>query len=264
MNRITTVPFAASLLAALFALAAPQPAAAADTDSLHAPFDRLLAAHVKGGVVDYAGFAADGAKLDAYLSALARTDPGKLAREAKLAFWINAYNAFTVKLILNHYPGLESIRDIPRGERWKWEGWTVNGETISLDKIEHEVLRPMGDPRVHFAVNCASFSCPLLAAQAYTAAKVDSQLDAATARFLADEERGMRFGDEKGRFGGVEHVVYLSEIFHWFEGDFRDAAGSRIDFIIPHSTGKAREYLEKNRYDLNIEKLNYNWSLNGS
>lgn len=250
-----------AVLAILVSL--PAPASAADPGDMHTPFHAILQEYVHGGVTDYAGIAGSGAELDAYLEILAETDPEPFGREEKLAFWINTYNAFTIKLILNHYPGVESIRDIPRGDRWKWRGWIVNGEGVSLDEIEHKILRPMGDPRIHFAINCASYSCPLLANESYTAAAIDSQLEAATTLFLADSTRGLRIADEKGTFGGTNHVAYLSEIFHWFESDFNDAAGSRLDFIIPYTDGMTRDFLKKYRYDLKVKKLKYNWSLNG-
>ncbi len=234
----------------------------ADSGEMHHPFDSLLKKYVQNGATDYAGFAGDRVELDHYLEILAGTDPSQFDRQEKLAFWLNAYNAFTIKLILNHYPGLESIRDIPRGDRWKWTGWVVNGAKVSLDEIEHKILRPMGDPRIHFAINCASYSCPPLAGEAYEAETVDSQLEDAASIFLADSTRGLRIADEKGNFGGTNHVVYLSEIFHWFESDFKDAAGTRIDFIIPHTDGKVRQFLTEHRYDLKVKKLKYNWSLN--
>ncbi len=250
----------------LFALAAlllfPPGTCSAD-ERLHSLFDGLLKKYVRGGEVSYAGFKEDEATFDAYLDILARTDPDTLDRNGKFAFWINAYNAFTIKLILGRYPGIESIRDIPRGDRWRWKGWVVNGKKLSLDTIEHKILRPMGDARIHFAIVCASKSCPDLVPDAYSADSLDAQLDAAARRFLADETKGLRVADEKGRFGGVNHTAYISEIFHWFEDDFKKSAGSRIDFIIPRAPEDAKRFLKKNRYDLKVKKLDYDWSLNG-
>jgi len=227
---------------------------------LHATFDALVGEHVVGGLVDYAALAEDRAELKDYLATLADTDPDALGRDARMALWINAYNAFTLELILREYPDIESIKDIPRGRRWKGELWTVGGERYSLDQIEHEILRPMGDARIHFAVNCASLSCPDLREEAYVGPRLDEQLDDAGRRFLADTSKGLRYGDEKGFFG-TDHVVRLSKIFDWFEEDF-ETNGSVIDFVLRFAPDDAAAYVRRHRDDLDIEYLDYDWSLN--
>lgn len=227
---------------------------------IHAAFDALLARHVHGDVVDYAGLGADRAALQDYLATLARTDPDALDRAGRMALWINAYNAFTLELVLRELPGLESIKDIPSGRRWEGRLWDVGGTRYSLDQIEHEILRPMGDARVHFAINCASQSCPALADEAYLPQTLDSQLDAAGRAFLADPERGLRFGDERGLFG-TSHVLRLSRIFDWFEDDF-ERDGTRLDFVLRFAPERAVAYVREHRDDLDVEFLDYDWSLN--
>lgn len=236
--------------------------ASAATAELHDPFDELLVKHVTIGAVDYAGLQKDEAPLDAYLATLAKTDIEKLTANEQKAFWINAYNAFTIKLILNHYPGVESIKDIPRGDRWNWEGWVVGGEKQSLDAIEHEFLRPLGDPRIHFAINCASFSCPDLLAEAYRAETLDDQLDRASRDFFASEEKGLRYGMSSGFLSGESPAVHTSEILFWFKKDFEREDSDRIDFLLRYAPKPAQIFIEEHRDALKLKKLDYDWSLN--
>ncbi len=233
-------------------------------ESLHAPFDELLQKHVADGIVDYNGWKNDEIALDGYLSRLSAVDPTTLNRDERFAFWINAYNAFTIKLILNHYPEIKSIKDISSGKRWKWEGWNVNGELVSLDAMEHKILRPMGDPRIHFAIVCASFSCPDLASEAYVAERLDEQLTAATRRFLANEEKGLALRSEKGMFGGMKSNLYLSPIFHWFSGDFENKEMTRLEFVGRYAPPEIASKIKADEKSLKIKKLDYDWNLNGS
>lgn len=243
--------------------AAPAPSAAAGVDPLHAPFDVLLARHVRGGRVDYDGLAGDTEALDAYLAALAAVDDGPLDRAQTLALWINAYNAATLRLILDHRaqdPELASIKDIPRGRRWLARRWTVAGRRVSLDAIEHEILRPLGEPRIHMAINCASHSCPDLAGEAYHAPRLDAQLDAATRRFLADRSKGARTVVDEGFFG-TDHELHVSALFDWFEEDF-EAGGGVVAFVRRYGPADTVAFIERHRDDLDLEHLDYDWSLN--
>jgi uncharacterized membrane protein YdjX (TVP38/TMEM64 family) len=141
----------------------------------HSLFDAVLSAHVReGGFVDYQALRADPGQLDAYLQALARADFGALGRDEKLALLVNAYNAFTLRLILDHWP-VDSIRDIPAKERWKDARWRIGSRRLSLDAIEHEEIRPrFEEPRIHFALVCAAVSCPPLRHEAYVGASRSS------------------------------------------------------------------------------------------
>ena len=202
---------------------------------LHAPFDELLGKYVTDGRVDYKGFKESEKELDVYLETLGKTDPSSLKKNEKLAFLINAYNAFTVKLILEHYPGIKSIKDISGSRRWADRRWVMGGKKYSLDTIEHEILRKeFKEPRIHFAVNCASRSCPDLLSEAYVASRIGEQLDRAAREFLARPEKGFSFKSEPGFFYGTNHYVYLSSIFKWFGEDFEDGKKTVLDFIAPH------------------------------
>jgi len=231
-------------------------------DALHAGFSTLLANFVKDGWVDYEGLKAEGSdELRAYLGRLGRTDPGSLDRPATFAFWLNAYNAFTLQLILEHHGKIDSIKDIPSSKRWDAKRWTIHGEAYSLDQIEHEILRPMGDARVHFGLNCASKSCPDLPSEAFLPSKVDAQLDAAAKHFLADPFKGAKVVTEDGWFG-KDHNLYLSKIFSWFDDDF-ERDGDVEDFVLPYLPDDAAAYVREHRDDLDIEYFDYDWSLNG-
>ena len=212
----------------------------------HADLDALLAAHVDArGRVDYAALAQAPAGLDAYLARLATAPWASLSRDAKLALLINAYNAFTLRLILDHYP-LDSIKDIAAADRWKAARWILAGETLSLDALEHERLRAhFREPRVHFALVCASVGCPPLRAEAYTAARLEGQLDAQARRVLAKDSEWLQVSGER---------VALTPIFLWYSGDFEQVAGSVEAY--------ARRYVELPD-DAAMGWGRYDWSLNG-
>jgi hypothetical protein len=238
-----------------------EPLPPAPESGIHAPLDGLLRAFVKDGVVDYGCLQAHEAQLGTYLQVLARIDPSALSRDSRLALWINAYNAFTLKLILSRYPALASIKEIPR--RWEREEWTVGGRRYSLDAIEHEILRrEFHEPRIHFAIVCASKSCPDLAAEAYLAARLDEQLDRAARGLLADSRKGARVAREKGLLGDLHNKLYLSAIFKWFREDF-ERGGSLVDFVKGYLPADARTFVEVAGGDLAIDFMDYDWTLNG-
>ena len=218
-----------ALLAALAPAAVLRPAQAQATgfDHSHAAFTALLRKHVRllrGGQatqVAYAGFAADRSALKAYLDSLSAVAPGSFAGWSKAerqAFLTNAYNAFTVELILTRYPDLKSIKDLGSllSSPWKPKWIALLGSRVSLDDIEHAMLRKRGDyddPRVHFAVNCASIGCPALREVAFVAARLDAQMDEQTLRFMSDRTRN-RYNPQRGR-------LELSKIFDWYGEDFQ-------------------------------------------
>jgi len=238
-----------------------EPAVAAEDAGIHAPFDGLLRAFVHDGVVDYGCFQVHERQLDDYLRALADVDLGELSRGEQLALWINAYNAFTIKLILSRYPKIASIKEIPR--RWDQEDWTVGGRKYSLDKIENEILRKQfHEPRIHFAIVCASKSCPDLAPEAYLDTRLDEQLDRAARRFVADPGKGSKVARGTSPLGRSVDKLYLSSIFKWFRADF-EREGSLVDFVMPYLTGDERFLVEEANGDPPIAFLDYDWTLNG-
>lgn len=193
-------------------------------DSGHVGLQRVLDAHLHGGRVDYAALHADPAPLDAYVRSLATVDVDRLAAADRIAFWINAYNALTIDVVADEWP-VASIRDLDGGRVWDTRRFPVAGRSVTLNDIEHRVLRPLGDARVHAALNCASVGCPALAPQVYTGTALDAQLDAASRRFVADATLA----------GGV---LTVNRIFDWYGEDWLPAWGT-ARFDIPGLDGKA-------------------------
>ncbi len=218
----------------------------------HSLWDSLLHQHVHNDRVDYQGFQKDSLALNQYLAILNEHAPSpNWTKEEQLAFWINAYNAFTVKLIVDNYP-VNSIRDlhptpyIPMTNTvWHKKLFQINGEEINLDHIEHGILRKkFEEPRIHFAINCASISCPDLRAEAYTSKKLEKQLD--------DQARDFINNPLKNKIGHQE--VALSKIFSWFKGDFTED-GTLIEFLNQYSDKEIQPSAKVNHLD-------YNWGLN--
>ncbi|MDP5053334.1 MAG: DUF547 domain-containing protein [Congregibacter sp.] len=216
--------------------------------------------------MDYDCFAAREDQLDDYLKALSDVERDTLLAEpkaAQLAFLINAYNAWTVKLILNNWPGVVSIRDLGSILRspWKQNFIPLLGDTVSLDDIEHGMIREPGrfdDPRIHFAVNCASIGCPALRREAYTAQDIETQLEDQTRSFLADSSRNRMAGDR----------LEVSSIFKWYQDDFEKGwgkIGALDDFLYRYRDALKLTPAQAERLangQLAVEFLDYDWRLN--
>jgi hypothetical protein len=209
----------------------------------HGQWTTLLERHVDlDGNVDYKGFMKDREALADYIRQLSAHPPGQHTEEnEKLAYYINLYNAATVRLILENYP-VRSIKDIKKP--WDREWIAVGGSMLSLGEIEHKILRKMGEPRIHFAINCASFSCPKLLATAYTAKDMEAQLDMVTRHFIQDTTRN-RISEDS---------LELSRIFQWYKDDFGPDYAI-IAFINTYSPVKISP-------DAKITYKKYDWSLN--
>ena len=224
----------------------------------HSAFDRLLKAHVADGRVDYDAFARAPA-FPAYLGQLARARPEALPPGEQLAFWINAYNAYTIQLV-NAHGERKSIRNINKTlgvvkamGPWKEEIVRAGGQTLSLDHVEHEIVRKrFREPRIHFALVCAARSCPPLRPEAYTGARLDAQLDDQARAFIAGSP-------EKNRVDVERATVHLSPIFAWFKDDFGPDLGRFLARYVPE--GRERALLESGRFK--IVETPYDWSLNG-
>ena len=217
-------------------------------------YGELLNKYVKDGVVDYQGFKTDEARLNQYLELLENIKVNSLSRDEQLAFYVNAYNAWTIKLILSAYPKIKSIKDLGNIFRSPWEKEIVriNGRVLTLDDVEHEILRAQfKDSRVHFAINCASKSCPPLIAKPYEGSTLDRQLDSATRAFINDPKSNY-LRDNK---------LYVSRIFKWFSEDFND---NILGFFLKYGEGDFKKELEAKKDKLKIVYLSYDWSLNGA
>ncbi len=247
------------VLLLLFAVA---PAHALD----HSEWDQLLAEHVEWvrdgqtSVVDYGGFNEDRKKLKSYLnylSGVSRSAYDELNRDEKLAFLINAYNAFTVELVLRHYPAIDSIKEIGNHftQPWDIDFVPLLGKERKLNELEHEMIRVWFDePLIHFVVNCASVGCPALRPEALTGARLEEQMKDGARRFLRDKTRN--------RFDAG--VMRVSPIFEWYPEDFENSGGVE-GFLANYAeqlgdTPGERERIRDEAYELDYQR--YNWNLN--
>lgn len=232
------------LMAPEFAVAGKSP-----DNSLYA---ELLARYVVDGGVDYQGFKSDEKKLDQYLAILESADPETMSRDDRFAFYVNAYNAWTIKLILSAYPGIKSIKELGSWftSPWKKKICRINGKILTLDDIEHAILRPQfKDPRVHFAVNCASKGCPKLISEPYNGAALERQLDAAARGFINDPEKNYLDGD----------TLYVSSIFKWFAEDFNHDIPA---FFSRYASEDLKQRIDEKTGRIKVKYLDYDWTLN--
>ena len=177
------------------------------------------------------------------------------SREQQIAFWVNAYNILAIDLVAAHYP-IASIRDIGSLFRpvWKRPAGTVAGRTMTLDEIEHGIIRPFGDPRTHAVVVCASTSCPALPREPLTADRLDAQLDAAMRSWMADPGKGLAIDR-------AANMVRVSKIFDWFEKDFAKAGGV-LAFAARYAPESDREWLNAHGATARLEYFDYDWTVN--
>ncbi len=240
-------------LALGFALFASR-AAAAEFDQSHALFDAVLKQRVKNARVDYAGLKAHPEDLNRYLvqvAAVSKADFKKWSEPQQIAFLSNAYNAYTLKLIIDHYP-LKSIKDIGGFLDGPWDQPVVKlfGETMDLNTVEHKILRvDYAEPRLHFVLVCAAKGCPPLRGEAYVGVRLEEQLADQAKQFLAEST--------KNRIAASERVVYLSPIFKWYGSDFEKKSGSVLVALKPYWPGKVTA-----TDGFKIRYTDYDWSLN--
>lgn len=286
-NRGPDARFRLSLFAALpvlIILLVVNPTQAAESqdafDHEHFLLTEVLGEYVSNGLVNYKRLKADQDTFNEYLQELARIDPAAYrtwTREQKLTLWINAYNAFTIKVILDHYPIEHSWRADPVGHypdnsirqiKGVWDDitWKVMGEEYTLNHMEHEIMRrELADPRIHFVLVCASKGCPSLEDQAFGASDLDERLDQAGINYIYDS-RKLRI-DRKNK------IVRLPQIFKWFEEDFEEGTQYKrlfkdhpskeagiLSWVYRYANKEDREFLKNNT--LKIAYLYYDWALN--
>lgn len=222
----------------------------------HQEWDTIVKKYVdKEGLVDYKGLIAkDKDKLNAYCDKLSKNAPGKKwSEDEKLAYWLNAYNAFTVKLIVDNYP-VKSIKDLGANNpiifintAWDKKFFEVNGKTMTLNRIEHKIIRQnFSEPRIHFALVCASMSCPKLRQEAYTAAKLDEQLTDQAKSFLADKNRNVVTATDPK----------VSSLFDWYGMDMKKwTKFTVVEYINQYAPVKINDGVK-------LQYLDYDWSLN--
>lgn len=230
-------------------------------------FTQVLKEHVANGVVNYKAIKSD-ERFARYLTMLKSIDTATVDQNERLAFWINMYNAWTIKVVIDNYP-LKSIKDlgadmvigtILKTTIWDKDLVEIHGMKMSLNDIEHEIIRKYRDARIHFAIVCASKSCPALRSEAYEGEKLNAQLSDQTKLFIADTTRNKLNLDKK--------EIRLSKIFSWFEADFKKdrsfekGNGSVIKFISRYVPKETADKLLANEKDFDVGHLDYDWSLN--
>jgi len=256
----TTRPAAAALVCLALARGA-----AAQTTFDHTAFSALLAAHVANGIVDYDAFQT-APQFPTYLASLAAFDPATLGRDEQLAFWINAYNAYTIQLILSHGERA-SIRNINKSVGfikgygpWNEKLARVGGVDYGLDYIEQKIIRPTyREPRVHFALVCAAMGCPPLRSEAYTGAQLEAQLEDQGRIFLLQSP-------EKNRVDAAASAVYVSQVFKFrdYQKDFGGSPAAVGKFIAQwYPPGAERTLLESGTWRT-FEYTAYDWTLNST
>ncbi|MEM6524595.1 MAG: DUF547 domain-containing protein [Bacteroidota bacterium] len=249
MKRIVFI----SLLTAIASSCISKPEVTSETVPSHELWTIILKKYVTPeGLVNYSGLVNDKTELNKYLELLSNHAPNekKWTYEEQLAYWINAYNAFTLKLIVDNYP-VQSIKDLHPinipfvSSVWQKKFFEIGGEKMNLDYIEHKILRKQfEEPRIHFAINCASLSCPELLNEAYSPKKLEEQLEQQTVKFINDPKRN----------NISREALKLSKIFSWFKGDFTKEK-ELIDFINQYSKTVVGRGVD-------VSYLDYNWSLN--
>jgi hypothetical protein len=223
----------------------------------HSLFNRILSEYVDDkGLIDYNGIAKD-RNFNAYMDSLKNADVNSLTRDGQLAFWINAYNAVTIEKVIRWKPK-KSVRETLVPGVWISTKFfttrenVVAGKKMSQDDIENDILRKQfHDPRIHFAIICASMGCPPIPKFAYTGEMVQSQLESETRKYL-NSPRGTRIDRAK-------NTLYISKVFEWFGDDFVKAAGSVMNFIKPYLNEETLVFLNRNP---KIDYIEYNWALN--
>lgn len=230
----------------------------------HSIFTKLMKQYNFNGNLDYKGLVED-KKLNEYLTILSGTDTESLKNDSeKIAFWINVYNAFTIKAIVDNYP-IESINDLHTGGRiighifsttiWDDDFIIINDKEYSLNDVEHKILRKnFKEPRIHFAIVCASISCPQLRSEAFNAHDLEEQLQDQASQFFNDET--------KNRFDVKNRTANLSKILDWFEEDFGENDEEVLAFVSKYVNNKLSLEIKQNIEEWSIEYLDYNWNLN--
>ncbi|MEM8875612.1 MAG: DUF547 domain-containing protein [Planctomycetota bacterium] len=221
----------------------------ADHASVLADYDALLREHVTpAGLVDYDALRSAPDRLDAYVAFLATADLQAMPDAERLATLINAYNAFTLRLIAD-YPGISSIMEIPEDKRWKHARWNLAGQIVSLDGLEHQIIRKQFDePRIHWAVVCAAISCPPLRPEAYTGDGLDAQ--------LSDQSRIVHTSPKWLQFNAGSNLLKVTPLYNWYGSDFGEGHPAIVANVAPYVDGLSAGDSPS------IDWLHYDWSLN--
>jgi len=234
-------------------------AAPAASDSVgpdNSLFTQVLRDNVKNELVNYQAIKADKRFAD-YIDLLQKTDPNTISKKTRLTFWINVYNAFTIKIVVDQYP-IKSIMSKTAyafgKSNFQKKLVTINGVKYSLNDIENEIIRPYGDPRIHFAINCAALSCPPLRDEAFEPTRLNEQMEEQTRNFLNNPQ--------KNSFDFMKKQAKLSKVFDWFKEDFEKYTTSVPEFISRYLSAEQAQQLRSAGKSFKIDHHDYNWDLN--
>lgn len=222
----------------------------------YALFTQVLRDHVKAGAVNYKGLKED-KRFAEVVAMLMKTDPNTIAQKNRLAFWINVYNAFTLKAVVDQYPikSIMSKTAYALGKsNFQKKLVTINGVQYSLNDVENDIIRPMGDPRIHFAINCAAKSCPPLRAEAFEPARLGEQLDEQSRQFINNAA--------SNSFDFTKKEAMVSKIFDWFQEDFKKFSTGVPEFISRYLPPEQGKQLLAAGKTFKIKHHDYNWDLN--
>lgn len=219
-------------------------------------FTQVLRENVKDASVNYKAIKADKRFAD-YIALLQKTDPNTISKKNRLAFWINVYNAFTIKTVVDQYP-IKSIMSktayVLGKSNFQKKLVMINGVQYSLNDVENDIIRPYGDPRIHFSINCAALSCPPLRAEAFEPTRLSEQMDEQTRDFLNDPQKNsFDFGKKQAK---------LSKIFDWFKEDFEKYTTSVPEFISRYLPAEQAQQFRNAGKSFKIDYYGYNWNLN--
>ncbi len=258
LNKAVCILVAAFAVAQIFVFDRAE-AAPAVSDSVgpdNSLLTQVLRENVKDGLVDYKAIKTDKRFAD-YIALLQKTDPNTISKKNRLAFWINVYNAFTIKVVVDQYP-IKSIMSKTAyafgKSNFQKKVVNINGVQYSLNDVENDIIRPYGDPRIHFAINCAAISCPPIRAEAFEPARLNEQLDEQTRNFLNNPA--------KNSFDFTKKQAKLSKIFDWFKEDFEKYTTSVPEFISRYLPAEQAQQLRSAGKSFKIDHHDYNWDLN--
>ena len=229
-------------------------------------YDLLLKKTVNSNGVDYNYLKLNSHALDRYLYALGAVKVSHFQKNERIALYVNAYNAFTLRLILDYWPYIKSIKNIPDyplPRRFKDRRWKLSGNLVSLNDIEEQYIKPIGMPLAYLALVCATKSCPDLKAGVYKASSINKQLIDSTKQYLS-QQKALRWGMEKPLLRKERPVLYVSELFRWKKDAIEFSGYTVVSFIEEFAPINAKRFIAKHKNELSLVYLDYDWQLNAS
>lgn len=229
-------------------------------------YEQLLKLAIKNSNVDYELIKKNQHFIEHLLYAISILSPNQLQEDEQLALYLNAYNLFTLRLVLDYWPRIESIKDIPEyplSRRWKDQRWLLGGTRISINDLKLNYLRSFKNPLIYFALACTGVSCPDLSPVVFRATSIHRQLDQVTRNFL-NEQKALQWQLVTQLVGDPEPVVFLSQLFKWEETDFLINNYSILGFVEEFGPMEFKEFVRNHKESIQIKYLNFDWNLNSN